>query len=202
MINVLAEAILAEWTGTPLPTSQAIRSRTRALVRAAGWEVRRRTKSYPNLVTTAVEIAHPLEPRHLKHVDELPAPFRHMARKKLEILKSTELQPLVVWLTESECNLLGRPTNEFQQLRRICRGGHLGHLDCRAVLVPWADPSELAAVDRLRINEMHLHLPNWAVWESSTEKRLPLAAILEWEQGLGKSRKFKDKREHRRIASN
>lgn len=58
-INVLAEAILSEWTNTPLPTS-ALALRTSLLVRAIGWG----TERPPHLMDGQVLLRGPSERRH------------------------------------------------------------------------------------------------------------------------------------------
>ncbi|WP_144409357.1 hypothetical protein [Pseudoxanthomonas suwonensis] len=121
-INVLAEAILSEWTATPLPTS-ALALRTPLLVRAIGWGEDR-----PLRVRTGQVLLHgPTERTHsLAHYDAL-------LRKEdyARLAKPTD-DECVGYLTLPEARLLGLSCSEtITVLTRMTAQGRFLAFDAR-----------------------------------------------------------------------
>jgi hypothetical protein len=152
-INVLAEAVLSEWTGTPLPTS-ALALRTPLLMRAIGWGEGRPThvKGGQVLLRGPSERTHPLVnyTSLLRQED-----FARLARP--------EAGRHVGYLTLPEARLLGSSCSEaVSALTQLTTLGQFLAFDARRGCL--VENRHLPAQARLAPEQApeHVLLPAWA----------------------------------------
>lgn len=126
-LNVLAEAIIARWSGTPLPERDAPSFRTRLLLHAIGWGL----DPLPVVKANYVLIDSHFLLSDPSLIDACAMHFRDLDQKSLRRNRATQGKGF----TRRQAEAIGLPVVAYDLLGQLTRLGRLGQLDRRGRLI-------------------------------------------------------------------
>ncbi len=165
-INVLAEAIISEWTRTPLPGS-ALSRRTSLLVRAIGWCVTSSVRPHPDKVLIGISTRRDMD---------LSRYFQLLPKTTFtEVFGDSNAKPSNERFTFSECRCLGiDTTNEIEWLIERTREGDFLAFDPQSGILtrnPW--PPNPQGPPSVPAELRHLFVPAWVGAPTVQRNRMP-----------------------------
>lgn len=174
-INVCVEAILAEWSKTPLPAKHALARRTELIVRVLGWGCRGASSRHPDAVLFGV-------PRQciMPTFGILKTSFGNANECTSVPGEPRATDSLLIWLTKQDADLLGwgwQCRSEASVIAHLARAGRLGSYDERhGRLKRTLYPIPMSEVEIDAINSRSLRLPSWC------ERELTLSPMMKSRQ--------------------